>query len=96
MSTDFKERLFAIASDARDKKRLSPENIEKIVLKLAENQFLTISVLAQILQREIDTLRKRYLSPMVKANKLCLAFPTTPTHEKQAYRTNTELNHTEN
>ena len=96
LSTDFKERLFAIASDARDKKRLSPENIEKIVLKLAENQFLTISVLAQILQREIDTLRKRYLSPMVKANKLCLAFPMTPTHEKQAYRTNTELNHSEN
>jgi len=30
-------------------------------------------------------LRNDYLSPMVRARILSLAFPTTPTHERQAY-----------
>ena len=96
LTESFRLKLFEIADKARDKKRLSPEGAENIILELCSGQFLTIGMLAQIMDRKIDTLRKRYLSPMVKANKLCLAFPTTPTHEKQAYRTNTELNHTEN
>ena len=96
LTESFRLKLFEIADKARDKKRLSPEGAENIILELCSRQFLTIGMLAQIMDRKIDTLRKRYLSPMVKANKLCLAFPTTPTHEKQAYRTNTEFNHTEN
>ncbi|MDM1018884.1 putative DNA binding domain-containing protein [Acinetobacter sp. VNK23] len=96
LTESFRLKLFEIADNARDKKRLSPESAENIIMELCYGQFLTIGMLAQIMDRKIDTLRKRYLSPMVKANKLCLAFPTTPTHEKQAYRTNTELNHTEN
>ncbi|MEQ1144030.1 RNA-binding domain-containing protein [Acinetobacter soli] len=96
LTESFRLKLFEIADKARDKKRLSPEGAENIILELCSGQFLTIGMLAQIMDRKIDTLRKRYLSPMVKANKLCLAFPTTPTHEKQAYRTNTEFNHTEN
>ncbi len=96
LTESFRLKLFEIADKARDKKRLSPEGAENIILELCSRQFLTIGMLAQIMDRKIDTLRKRYLSPMVKANKLCLAFPTTPTHEKQAYRTNTEFNHIEN
>ena len=96
LTADFRESLYVLAHEARTKQRLSLEIMEQIILKLCSEHFFTISALGELLNRKAEPLRKRYLSPMVKANKLCLAFPTTPTHEKQAYRTNTELNHTEN
>ena len=96
LSEDFRESLYVLANEARMKKRLSLEVMQHIILRLCSEHFFTISALGELLNRKADPLRKRYLSPMVKANQLCLAFPTTPTHEKQAYRTNTEFNHSEN
>lgn len=96
LSEDFRESLYVLANEARMKQRLSLEVMQHIILRLCSEHFFTISALGELLNRKADPLRKRYLSPMVKANTLCLAFPTTPTHEKQAYRTNTEFNHSEN
>jgi len=96
LSEDFRESLYVLANEARMKQRLSLEVMQHIILRLCSEHFFTISALGELLNRKADPLRKRYLSPMVKANQLCLAFPTTPTHEKQAYRTNTEFNHSEN
>ena len=96
LSEDFRESLYVLAHEARTKQRLSLEVMQHIILRLCTEHFFTISALGELLNRKAEPLRKRYLSPMVKANQLSLAFPTTPTHEKQAYRTNTELNHTEN
>lgn len=96
LSEDFRESLYTLAKEARIKQRLTLEVMQHIILRLCSEHFFTISALGELLNRKADPLRKRYLSPMVKANLLCLAFPTTPTHEKQAYRTNTEFNHSEN
>ena len=96
LSEDFRESLYVLAHEARTKQRLSLEVMQHIILRLCTEHFFTISALGELLNRKAEPLRKRYLSPMVKANQLSLAFPTTPTHEKQAYRTNTELNHSEN
>ncbi len=96
LSEAFRQKLYQIADDARGKKRLLPHVMEKIILQLCAEQFFAVNALAELVNRKAEPLRKHYLSPMVKANTLCLAFPTTPTHEKQAYRTNTEFNHSEN
>lgn len=88
---EFKAQLYFKANAARTKQRLAPEVMTSIILQLCHEQFLTISTLALLLKRKPDALRKHYLSPMVKNKSLCLAFPTRPTHEKQAYRTNTDI-----
>lgn len=87
----FKNHLYNIANDARNKKRLDPDIMENLILTLCSEQFFTIGVLAEVLNRKPEALRRGYLSNMIKNQKLCLAFPTTPTHEKQAYRTNLDL-----
>ncbi|MBP6863413.1 MAG: putative DNA binding domain-containing protein [Neisseriaceae bacterium] len=88
LSMEFMAKLHQIADKAREKGRLAPEVMELIILELCREQFFTIGTLAQILNRNTDALRKSYLSRMVGEQKLSLAFPTKPTHEKQAYRTN--------
>ena len=91
LSDDYKIAVYEIAKEARDKRRLSTTKMERIILDLCREQFFTISALAIVLRRNSTSLRINYLAPMTKARKLLLAFPATPTHEKQAYRTNTEL-----
>jgi ATP-dependent DNA helicase RecG len=46
-----------------------------------------LSVLAKLLDRNPDTLRKTYLDSLVKSHRIRRAFPGTPNHEKQSYRT---------
>ncbi|WP_278976364.1 RNA-binding domain-containing protein [Oligella urethralis] len=91
LSADLLENIEEIALEALTKKRLSPSILNDIILSLCKEQFFTTKALSQILNREISTLRKQYLAPLVKEQKLLLAFPNTPTHEKQAYRTNITL-----
>ena len=91
LSEPFKTTLYEIAKDARLKQRLPRDRMETLILELCQKQFFTLGMLAQVLNRKPEALRRSYLKHMIKDQRLCLAFPTTPTHEKQAYRTNTEL-----
>lgn len=88
LSAEFRSDLKEIASEALAKKRLSPQKVEEIILTLCGGQFFTTKALSQILNREMATLRKQYLAPLVKEQKLLMAFPDKPTHEKQAYIAN--------
>lgn len=74
------------ANEAQESKRLEPQVIEGIILELCSECYFTSSALAQLLNRNSENIRKRYLSPMVDKGLLVLAFPQTPTHELQAYR----------
>lgn len=74
------------AIDARNKQRLLPKRMEEIILSVCRERYLTLNVLAALLSRNPDTLRKSYLDGMVKTGRICRAFPMTPTHEKQAYK----------
>jgi hypothetical protein len=96
LSEPFKAQLYKIAIEARSKQRLAPELMEHIILKLCEEQFFTLGALAEVLNRKPEALRRGHLTRMIRTQKICLAFPTKPTHEKQAYRSNTEISHTKN
>lgn len=83
---NFREFLEQLADEPRYKSRLGFERMQDVILELCRNQYLTLSVLAQLVKRNPDSLRQQYLSVMVRAGKMVLAFPSKPTHEKQAYR----------
>ena len=84
LSQKLRLQLENIASESREKKRLPPEIMESIILNVCENHFFTLSALAKLLKRNDDLLRKQYLKKSVKEHQIQLAFPSTPTHEKQA------------
>jgi predicted HTH transcriptional regulator len=82
----FRAILERLAEEPRQKRLVSSERMEQAILALCSDHFITLSVLALLLDRNADGLRQRYLSKMVRDGQVVLAFPTTPTHEKQAYR----------
>lgn len=82
----FRAILEHLAEEPRHKRLVRSERMEQVILALCSEHFITLSVLALLLDRNADGLRQRYLSKMVRDGQVVLAFPTTPTHEKQAYR----------
>ncbi|MGV3346804.1 RNA-binding domain-containing protein [Enterobacteriaceae bacterium LUAb1] len=85
LAPDYQQVLFDIACDARQKQRMAKEAMQSLIVKLCEGHFMTLNALAVVLNRKPDAVRQQYLSAMVKSGVLVLAFPQTPTHEKQAY-----------
>ena len=85
LSSTLKERLESLAVEPRQKKKLPKGDMEQVVLAVCEGHYLTLQALAELLCRKPVSLRNDYLSPMVRNRSLTLAFPTTPTHERQAY-----------
>ncbi|MEY6433577.1 Fic family protein [Thioalkalicoccus limnaeus] len=62
--------------------------MEKILLNLCENRWLTRNQLAELLTRHPDGLRQRFLTPMVEHGLLRLRYPDKPNRTDQAYTTN--------
>ena len=79
--------LQSIVASARAKGRFTPEQSKSIVLQICQKQFMSSSILKHFLNREIDTIRRKYLSPLLKEGLLELAYPKTLQHPNQAYRT---------
>lgn len=73
------------SSASRLKKKLPSDAMESIILQLCSRAFLTVQVLSELMQRKEKVLVQNYLRPMVRDNKLSMAFPTAPTDPKQAY-----------
>lgn len=82
----FREGLEQLAVEPRTKGKLPVETMKEIVLAICSGHYVTLSCLAQLVSRDPDALRQQYLKPLAKDGKLRLAFPTAPTHAKQAYR----------
>jgi len=85
---ELSQELVSLAEMARNKKRLTPDEMTKIILQLCANFYLTQQVLAELLNRQPDALRKNTLKPLTDEGSLTLAFPTVPTHPNQAYTSN--------
>ncbi|MEO6624286.1 MAG: ATP-binding protein, partial [Burkholderiaceae bacterium] len=85
LSPAMRSRLEAIAAEPRSKGKVNREVLHRVILELCMARFVTLRCLAELIQRKSETLRDQYLSKMVRERKLTLAFPTTPTHERQAY-----------
>lgn len=79
--------LETLAAEPRAKGKLPTETMKAVVLELCNGHYITLSCLAQLVNRNSDAFRQQYLKPLAKDSKLKLAFPTAPTHAKQAYRT---------
>ena len=95
VSSQLLTELQGRATEARNKQRLPRLRMEDIILAMCRERYLTLNVLAQLLSRNPEALRKQYLNAMVKSGRVCQAFPMTPTHEKQAYRSavHSQANH---
>ena len=87
LSNDMLLNLQSIVASARAKGRFTPEQSKSIVLQICQKQFMSSSILKHFLNREIDTIRRKYLSPLLKEGLLELAYPKTLQHPNQAYRT---------
>jgi ATP-dependent DNA helicase RecG len=85
LSPNLRARLEGLAAAPRMKKKLDREIFEAAVVAVCEGHYLTLNALAELLNRKPASLRNQYLTPMVRSKTLSLAFPTTPTHERQAY-----------
>jgi len=82
----FREKLERLAAAPRAKGKLPAETMIEVVLAVCAGHYVTLSCLAQLVNRDSDAFRQQYLKPLAKEGKLRLAFPTAPTHAKQAYR----------
>ncbi len=85
LSLEFRSELERAAKQAREKKKLPGDEMKTIIRELCRGQFVTIGSLASLLDRQPETLRGQYLSPMHKARELALAFPDVPSDPRQAY-----------
>lgn len=85
LTSGFRSNLEAIAIEPRTKAKLSPETMKTVVLNICRGHYITLSCLAELVNRDPDAFRQQQLKPLVKAGLLRLAFPTAPTHAKQAY-----------
>lgn len=85
LSPELLTRLESLAHEPRVKKKMDRAALEHVVLQVCAGHYLTLQCLAELVNRRPESLRNEYLTPMVRARSLSLAFPTTPTHERQAY-----------
>jgi ATP-dependent DNA helicase RecG len=82
------DALIKIAEPARQNERLSTKQIESILLRLCEDHWLTRKRLAELLNRNEEGLRARFLAPMVEHGLLRLRHPEKPNRVDQAYTKN--------
>lgn len=90
LEASYRLKLENMASEPR-LGRVKSNLMEQVILSLCHEHFIPLSVLAELLDRNPDSLRQQYLTKMVRSGQMLLAFPTKPTHERQAYRTAEEL-----
>lgn len=81
------ESLRKISEPVSQNKRVAPQITKDTILNLCEDYYLSLPVLAQLLNRSGEFLRKDFLNPMVvNDHSLQRAFPQKPNHPKQAYK----------
>lgn len=79
--------LARLVQPVRATRRTSNDAIRDAILGLCDKRFVTLRQLAEILNRGMEGLRDRHVSPMVKVGQLELKYPETPSHRDQGYRT---------
>lgn len=75
-----------IIREIQHQQRTNPGKMEEAILILCKDRYVTPQELADVLKRNMRTLKNSYLSKLVRLNKLVLRFPNQPTHPSQAYQ----------
>jgi ATP-dependent DNA helicase RecG len=86
LTAELRATLIKRASVPRSKARMDREEMTRVILSVCDGRYVRLSVLAELLQRDPNGLRKGYLDGLVKDQLIRRAFPGTPTHELQSYR----------
>lgn len=84
---ELRHELEMRAAQPRAKARLDTEDMEAAILAVCRGRYVRLSVLAELVCRNPDALRKSHLDKLVKSQRIRRAFPGTPNHEMQSYRT---------
>lgn len=87
-NSKYSPELLAIAAKARKNERLQPDEAELIILQLCQGRWLTRNQLADLMKRNPDGLRARFLTAMVAHQRLRLRYPDKPNRADQAYTAN--------
>ncbi len=86
MPPSLQAELMAVASPVSGRARASPQIMGAVIQALCTGRHLGLRVLAHVLQRDPDDLRKRTLTPMVKEGLLRTSYPSLR-DPRQAYTT---------
>ncbi len=86
LSSEHYLKLLNIAQCVRKKRRVNRELVENTIIQLCADEFLTLRTLADLLQRNSDSIRNHYLRPLLKNGLLTLRFPGSPSHPQQGYK----------
>lgn len=70
---------------AKMPRKLNANRMQELILLLCREQWLSLSELSNLLDRDSKALQDQYLTPMLAAKKIRLKFEDTPNHPKQAY-----------
>ena len=81
------EKLQKIGKEASKTPRLSAKELEKIILRLCDNQYLTTKQIADFCGRKPLAIMKR-LRKMISKGEIVMAFPDRVTHPHQCYMAN--------
>jgi len=79
------ELLRQISAPARKNKRLPPKEVEQIIKQLCDGRWLSRRELSELMNRNMEGLRMRFLMPMVEHGLLALRYPDKPNRVDQAY-----------
>ena len=88
------ERLCRLAFSDNRNVRLTAQNIREAILRICADRYLTSAEIADVLQRNRDKLRDRYLTPLTAEGKLLLLYPSQRSHRKQGYKTKSQTSST--
>ena len=91
MPEALQQELAALARSVSEAGRVPPAILQDVLLALCTGRYLGLRVLAQVLHRDPDDLRKRTLSRMVKDGRLKTAYPAAK-DPRQAYTTAVSAN----
>jgi ATP-dependent DNA helicase RecG len=86
LAPEFRKGLEAKASEPRTKAKIPAESMRLAILAVCDGHYVALSCLAELVDRDPDALRQQHLKPLLKEKKLFLAFPMSPNHAKQGYR----------
>jgi predicted HTH transcriptional regulator len=91
----YRAELLFTADEVASQGKSDREVVERTVLDLCDFSYLTLGVLAKLLGRSEEYLRKNVLNRLVAEKRLRRAFPSKPNDPRQAYAANTDSKESE-
>jgi len=85
LSPVLRKQLEDASSLAREKKRLSNEVMDEMILALCNGHYMPLSIISKLMGRTPQNLREKQLVPLVKTGRIRLAFPHARRHKRQGY-----------